>query len=149
MDAIHQIIPIYCQLCNNIIDTYQTEKEFDIIAPKGIQPEENFSMWLDEDDYKIDWNDSAYNIMNFINAVGFPYKGAVSYIKDKIVRILDSELYPDISIHNRQKHVGKVFLIDDGKYVVVTGDGLLKLNKVIQELGNFELKTDKLRIKFK
>ncbi len=149
MEAIHQIIPLYCQLCDSIISTYKEGEEFDYATMEGIQPEPSFSMWRDEDDYRIDWKDSAYEIMNFINAVGYPYKGAVSHIKDKEVRVLDSELYPDILIHNREKHVGKVILVDDGKYVVVTSDGLLKLNDVIQVVGNFELETDKLRIRFK
>ena len=149
MEAIHRTIPLYCQLCNNIIDIYREGKEFDTTEAKGIQLPDSFSMWRDEDDYNIDWGDSAYNIMNFINAVGFPYKGAVSYIKGMRVRIFDSELYPDVMIHNREKHTGKVFLINNSKYVIVTVDGLLKLNNVVQEMGNIELKTNKLRVRFR
>ncbi len=73
----------------------------------------------------------------------------VSYAGDEKVKVLDCEPYPDVPIVDRQRHVGKVFYIDNGKYVVVTGDGLLKLNEVIQCKGNFELKTDKLRIRFR
>lgn len=149
MEAIHRTIPLYNQLCNSVIAVYKEGKVFDHMRIEGIQPESSFSMWRDEDDYRIDWKDSAYEIMNFINAVGYPYKGAITYMKDKEVRILDSELYPDILIHNRLKHVGKVVLIDNGKYVVVTGDGLLKLNSIVQTIGNFELETNKLRIRFK
>ena len=35
-----------------------------------------YSLWRDEIDYKINWNLTAGKITRFIDAVGFPYKGA-------------------------------------------------------------------------
>ncbi len=149
-EAIHLITPLYYQICYNIIDDYLNKKEIGTLPySKGDLAYTSYSMWRDEGDYMIDWYQPASDIVNFVNAVGLPYTGAVSYAGDEKVKVLDCESYPDVPIVDRQRHVGKVFCIDNGKYVVVTGDGLLKLNEVIQCKGNFELKTNKLRIRFR
>ncbi len=64
------------------------------------------------------------------------------------VRIFDCEIYPDVEISNREKHVGKVIFVKDGKYVVVTIAGLIKIND-IRGLGDVQIKAKKFRIRFK
>ena len=73
--------------------------------------------------------------------------GAVSYANGDKVKILDCELYQDVSICDRQRQVGKVLFIEDEKYIVITADGLLKLNKVCSWNGE-ELETKKFRVRF-
>ena len=47
------------------------------------ESEATYSLWRDEEDYRIDWNQSSKEIRNFIFALGFPYKGASAYILNK------------------------------------------------------------------
>ena len=40
------------------------------------EQQSTYSLWLDDKDYFIDWAKSADEIRRFIDAVGYPYKGA-------------------------------------------------------------------------
>ena len=93
-----------------------------------------YSVWRDEDDYEINWNDSAENIKRFIDAVGYPYKGASTHLKDEgisKIRIFDAEVVSDLSIIDRENHIGKVFRLDGkAKFpVVICGSGLLRITQ--------------------
>ena len=57
-----------------------------------------YSLWRNEDDYLIDWNNTSKQIKRFIDAVGSPYKSASSYINNKKVRIIAANEYPDKTI---------------------------------------------------
>ena len=146
-EVIDLLIPVYRRICLDVINGYSKEGGIDPLSTVLYEPEVSYSMWRDERDYAIDWHQPAVNIMNFVNAVGFPYMGAVSFANGAKVKVLDCDLYPDVSVFDRPKQVGKVLFKEDGKYVVVTKDGLLKLNEVVGWNGE-ELKTDKFRIRF-
>jgi len=108
-----------------------------------------FSLWRDEDDYLIDFNNSANDINRFIDAVGYPYKGATAYIKDEKVIILDAEVCEDKYIENRSSHLGKVIFIEHGQPIVVCKYGLLKLKDVRStKNGKSILPLKKFRIRF-
>jgi methionyl-tRNA formyltransferase len=116
---------------------------------KQNEADASYSVWRDEDDYKIDWSQSSCDIRRLIDAVGHPYKGASTMFDGKILRILSSEEFPDINIENR--HHGKVLFIRDGKPVVICGKGMLKIiNAHLEEddkkIPFFPLK--KFRIRF-
>ena len=99
-----------------------------------IQNEENasYSLWLNDDDYLIDWNKSSKEILNFINSVSAPYKGASTFVNGKEkVRILDAEIVNDVQIENR--HVGKILFVTDKLPVIVCGDGLLKITQTVSD----------------
>jgi methionyl-tRNA formyltransferase len=85
----------------------------------------SYSLWRDEMDYKIDWKKSAASIVRFIDAVGFPYKGAFAVIDGKIIRIFHAQEVPDVKIIDRQ--FGKVLFVSDGMPVIICGTGLLKI----------------------
>lgn len=88
----------------------------------------SYSLWLNESDYHINWNESSEQILRFINSVSFPYKGAYSYLNEKEkIRILDAEIYEDVTIENRSP--GKVIFNIDGCPVIVCGFGLLLVTK--------------------
>ncbi len=148
-DAITKIIPLYCQVCEVVLNEYLNNGIITNYGSAGLRPQESYSMWREEDDYQIDWYDSAVNIINFVNAVGTPYKGAQTMIPvTGVIRIFDCEQYPDVEIINREKHIGKVIFVEDDKYVVVAGDGLVKIND-IQGLGGVQIKAKKFRVRFK
>jgi methionyl-tRNA formyltransferase len=117
--------------------------------PRNKQDEKlaTYSLWLDEDDYLIDWKKSSDEILRFINSTGSPYKNASSYIGSKKIRIKCAEIFPDVVIENRT--AGKVIFKDGGYPVVVCGKGLLKLTGVADdETGERLLPVKELRIRF-
>lgn len=87
----------------------------------------SYSVWLDDDDYYIDWNQPASYVKRFIDSIGYPYKGAKTILNMRqIVRILSAEEAPDVKIENR--HIGKVLFSHQGKPTVICGSGLLTIN---------------------
>ena len=85
----------------------------------------SFSIWRDNSDYFIDWNKSSNYIKRFVDAVGFPYKGAATKIEGRIIRIVNVEIVPDLDIEIRD--VGKVIYIEHERPVVICGEGLIKI----------------------
>ena len=108
----------------------------------------SYSLWLDEENYHVNWNKSSEEIKRFVDATGFPYKSAYSIINQTLVSILDVEVYEDVNILNRE--VGKVIFIKNSSPVVVCGIGLLKINKLVnRETGVDMLPLSKFRTRFK
>ena len=106
----------------------------------------SYSIWRNEEDYLIDWNQSSEEILTFINALGTPYKGASTYVNGKRrVRVIEAEVFPDIKVENR--HVGKVIFVDDDCPVIICGSGLLKLTHVTDDQGNSALPFIHFRIR--
>lgn len=129
-DAIKMISNEYIYLIEKIIQTINNKNNL----PRKPQKEEDasYSLWRNEDDYLIDWSEDAKNILNFINAVSHPYKGAVTYINGKQkIRILDAKLGKDVKVEIRD--IGKVIYNLDNKPVIVCGKGLLVVLKVVGE----------------
>jgi len=84
-----------------------------------------YSLWRDEADYRIDWNDSAPRIARIVDALGSPYAGASTLVNGALARIGHAVAVADVVIENRAP--GKVIRIDDGLPVVVCGSGLLRI----------------------
>lgn len=99
----------------------------EIKATKQVESESSYSVWRDEDDYRIDWSKQSSDIRRLIDAVGFPYKGASTLFDGKLLRILKAEEYVDVNIENR--HYGKVLFVSEGKPVVICGKGMLKITE--------------------
>lgn len=91
----------------------------------------SYSVWLDENDYKIDWNKSAVEIRRFIDATGYPYRGAFTYFEGKLVRILKAEEAAEVNVENR--HFGKALFFSEGKPVIICGQGMLKITEAVVE----------------
>jgi methionyl-tRNA formyltransferase len=85
----------------------------------------SYSLWRDEQDYFIDWQDDDQKILRTIYALSFPYTGACTTLNGEKVTIDDAEIYPDVKIINRQP--GKVIFMRGDRPVVVCGRGLLKI----------------------
>lgn len=120
-----------------------------IEATKQVESEATYSVWRDENDYRIDWSKSAVEIRRLIDAVGFPYKGASTFFEGNLIRILSAEEYTDVTIENRD--CGKVLFVNDGKPVVICGKGMLKITEAhIEENGKTTsfLPLSKFRIRF-
>ncbi len=107
----------------------------------------SYSLWLDDEDYKVDWNQSSEYLKRFIDAVGFPYNGAYTIMDGKLVRIHEVVEASDVMIENRVP--GKVIFMSNGSPVIVCGKGLLQINKMTDENGASVLPLKKFRTRFK
>lgn len=125
-EAISAILPCYETLASTLVATLHTSGKLE-----GEPQDESFatySLWRDEEDYKIDWTQEAARIRRFIDAVGFPYRGASTTIDGTSYRVLSCREVPDVKIHNRDP--GKVIFVEDDGPVVVCGTGLLQILEI-------------------
>lgn len=86
-----------------------------------------YSIWRDDQDYRIDWTKSAHEISRFVDAVGFPYLGAETCAGGTSLRVLEVEVVDDLYCELR--HAGKVMFVDSGMPTVICGRGLLRITK--------------------
>ena len=105
-----------------------------------------YSLWRDENDYRINWSEDASHIRRFVDAVGYPYAGAASVLNGRMVRVIEAIAEPDVRIENRT--VGKVIFMNDGLHVVVCGSGLLKITQLNDDKGESMLPLKKFRSRF-
>lgn len=142
--AIELVTPLYSELVNFIANKYFLNDE--IITYKQNDHDATYSLWRDEEDYFISWNDTAENIKRFIDAVGYPYKGACSIVDNQVIRIKNATIIDDLKIENRD--VGKVVFFREDCPVVVCKEGLLRLDLIEDEKNN-EIKFQKFRLRLK
>lgn len=142
-EAIDKIAVLYGQLAEKIVRKIINNSLHD--ATPQDEALATYSLWRDENDYRIDWNQSAEHILHFINCVGHPYKGASTLMNGNLVRIKSASLAPDLIIENRTS--GKVIYFDGDVPVVVCGNGLLRLSEI--ETDSMQsIKIDKFRTRF-
>ena len=142
--AIEKIIPAYCSLTNMITSSLLSGKK--LTAYKQNEVLASYSLWRDEDDYRIDWGKNADEIKRSIDALGYPYKGASCIAGEKKVRIMKAEIVKDLKIINRSP--GKVIFSEGGKPVIVCGKGLIRITGMHYEGGKSALPFEKFRTRF-
>ena len=143
IDAINMLTPLYSDL---VCELFRRVNCGSII--KGLpQKEENssYSLWRGEEDYRIDWNMSSEDIFQFVNSVGYPYKGASTIFEGELLRVNECEVYKDVIIENRVP--GKIIFMCGIYPVVVCGTGLLKLVNITKEDGSSAFPLKKFRVK--
>lgn len=118
-----------------------------IIANKQDESLATYSLWRDEEDYLINWNNDADSISRLIDAVGFPYKGAKAIIDNQTITILDSVPIDDVVVENRFS--GKVIFRKDNNPIVVCGKGLLLIKKAVDSNNQSIDLSKKFRLRFK
>ena len=112
--------------------------------PYSMEGAESFCVWRDYEDYFIDWKEEAKRIKRFVDAVGHPFAGAKIKYEHRILTVLDAEV-EELNIINPT--AGKVWSLDNGLPTVITGQGLLKITKIVDENGNdFKFKKLKTRL---
>lgn len=120
--VIEQLKPLYGALVTNVACKLM---DGSLIGTKQNEAEATYSLWRDEQDYFIDWSWDAPRIQRFVDALGFPYKGAATLLDSHVCRIGDCVALPDVAIENRD--IGKVIFVQNGAPIVVCGAGLLKI----------------------
>jgi len=137
--AIEVVGNIYLKLIKKIVEENPT--------PQEMEGEESFCIWRDYNDYFLDWNLSAEKLKRTVDAIGYPFAGAKFWHENKEITVLEAEIVEDIFLNGREKHVGKFWSLQDGLPTVVCWNGLLKLTKMIDSLGNeFRFKKLKTRL---
>lgn len=134
----------YQELATNIVRKIKQGTKLE--ATPQNHDEATYSLWRDDEDYKIDWSKSAVEVQRFIHAVGTPYLGASSELNGEIVRIMDADIFPDKQIINRDP--GKIIFMEHKKPVVVCGTGLLKLTIIKNDKGESMLPLKSFRSRF-
>ncbi len=130
-NAISTVIPLYIELVKRI---YIMISEEQLKYTKQIEEDSSYSLWLDEEDYFIDWQSwSAERIKRFIDAVGFPYDNAKTFINRRVYRVLKTQVWNDVYVHSRERHIGKVIFFVDKKPIVICASGLLLVDSVVDE----------------
>ena len=111
---------------------------------------ESFCSWRNLNDMYINWSWDLFKIKRFIDALGFPYSGAKSYLiideNKYTIQILDSEIIENKEIIDRNDHIGKIFELNNNNPVIICKNGLLKITEYEFE-NNQDLKITKLKSK--
>ncbi len=144
-EAINVVGNLYVNLVNQILSQGISNS----FKPKQQnESEATYSLWLDQEDYFINWNWTAEKIKRKIDACGFPYDGAKTILEKDIIVIEKAEVEQDVQIENRT--VGKVIFVKDNCPIIVCGKGLLRLTaaKNANTKENI-LPLSKFRLKFK
>jgi len=144
---IHRISLLYAELAEELL----VKLNNGAIQINGYPQDENeatYSLWRDENDYRINWAEDANDIEHFINCVSFPYKGACAILDDSVVRVVKARASEDVRIENRSPSLGKVVFVESNLPVVVCGSGLLLLVDVRNEQGESVLPLKHFRSRF-
>ncbi|RZJ29391.1 MAG: methionyl-tRNA formyltransferase [Flavobacterium sp.] len=127
--AIETVTANYIEVVEFIFETITAGKKLQ--GKAQIESDATYSLWLDDRDYKIDWQKDSGYIKRFIDAVGFPFHGAFSIVNDEKIVIREAETLGDVAIENRD--VGKIIYFHEKFPVVVCGSGLLKITDAVYD----------------
>nr|WP_106783738.1 formyltransferase family protein [Lysinibacillus timonensis] len=144
-DAIEKIKVLYADMLEKIIELLGEYNS--LPSYKQNNNEATYSLWRDDEDYKIDWTQSSEYIKRKIDAVGYPYDGAYTILNNKIYRIHDAEVVSDLPIINRTP--GKIIFKEGEHPIIVCGSGLLKIYNLINEDSEDVISKIKFRSRFK
>jgi methionyl-tRNA formyltransferase len=112
----------YCRLADRLLDAAAS-------GPLSFADQEasdaTYSLWRDEDDYRINWAMSAEQIRRFVDAVGWPYLGAKSAMQGREIRVDRVEACRDLVFVNR--YPGKIWSLAGDVPEVVCGSGMLRI----------------------
>jgi len=133
-EAIEKISFLYSDIVNELYG--MVTRGLALTAMKQDESLATYSPWLDDYDYFIDWTWDAQKIKRFVDAVGYPYDGAKSYVNGKIIRIEEVEVEEDVVVEDRERHIGKVLFVRSGCPVVICGRGLVKVTDMKDLNGN-------------
>lgn len=131
-DVISSMTDVYKRLFNRLIADIVSDS---VEGHPQNDSEATFSIWRDEDDYLIDWNMDADEILTMIRALGFPYRGAKSIYNGDIIRILKAEK-AEQDLNFAIRDVGKIWELKDGIPVVICKKGLIRIESATDEAGN-------------
>lgn len=132
--AIEKIEPLYLELVDTIYTRVLAGEA--ITGYKQDEKQASYSLWLDQEDYFIDWDWSAEKIKRFIDSTGYPYNNAKAILNSNIIIFKEVDVLDDVVVENRDRHIGKVIFKEKEMPVIVCRKGLLALKKITDTDGN-------------
>lgn len=144
-DAIKLISPLYAEVIFEVCELYI--KETTLVGKLQDHSLATYSIWRDNEDYKLSWSDDAKKLVRACDALGYPFSGALIQTCDEKYRLLSATEICDVFVEDRAAHLGKVIFYRDGKPVVVCGKGLLRLDVILDMNGNI-CSLNKFRTRF-
>jgi len=142
-EAIERVSGLYFDLAQSVLPCLLREGA--LVGTPQDDTVASYSVWRDDEDYRIAWARSAEEIVHQIDCMGFPYRGASAMHEGRLIRILEAEAEQDVEVANRDS--GKVLFVRHGQPVVICGTGLLRLLKAVDENGVSVLPFDKFRVR--
>ncbi len=128
-NAIDIISGLYSEISYDIFSFIENNKK--LVGVKQTENDASYSLWLNDEDYFINWKDEANKIRRKIDACGSPYQGAKCFLNDKIIIITEAVVLEDVMIENRV--CGKIIFINNNFPVVVCGTGLLMIKEAVYQ----------------
>lgn len=119
-DVLDRMIPLYGHIASDVLDDLPNLRYAAQDHAKA-----TWSLWRDEDDYRIDWNHDMWRIQRLVDAASDPFPGAWTTNGSERLRIDYADIVPDRRIEDRVP--GKVAYLDSGGPVIVCGSGLLRV----------------------
>lgn len=105
------------------------------VVPNGLPQNHTnatYSIWRDQQDYRIQWDSSADEIEAAVRALAFPFDGAQTILNGHLVTVTSAEVAQDLRFAIRQP--GKIWHLDEqGCPIVVCGSGMLKITAATQD----------------
>ncbi len=126
----------YIKLLEELFNKINSNEELKGIPQ--IEADATYSIWRNQEDFFIDWSRNSNEIKRFVDALDFPYSGAMTKTSNgDIIRILNVDIVKDVICEIR--HVGKVIFCQNGLPVVICGNGLLRITKAYITINNTEI----------
>ena len=126
-DAINKIADLYGKIVVNLLQSKELNSR-----PQN-HAKATYSLWRNDEDYRIDWSWGAEKIIRFIDAVGYPYLGALTTYNGKDIRIIQAVQVSDVEIVNRTS--GKLFKVEKKRPIIVCRKGMIQINKAVTDKG--------------
>jgi methionyl-tRNA formyltransferase len=149
-EALNKNLQNYFACLDNVIPKLQIGGNA-IKSKRQVEWLSSYSLWRDESDYEINWNQDALRISRFVDAVGEPYSGARTKLEGRAVLIHTVKYAGQVKIENREP--GKVIWWSEKnsqqRPTVVCGKGLLDvLEATYLDTGESIFPTRSQRIRF-
>lgn len=132
-DVLERLIPVYRDLAAEVCATLAAGEPLRYAVQDHARA--TWSLWRDEDDYRIDWTLDDRRICRLVDAASDPFPGAWATIPEDslFVRVHGAVSEPDRMIEDRAP--GKVAFFRDGDPVVVCSAGLLRITDLRDDTG--------------
>ncbi|HYN96175.1 MAG TPA: formyltransferase family protein [Pilimelia sp.] len=127
--AIELLAAVYVRLAVTVADRVVSGDE--LTGRPQDHAAATYSLWRDEEDYRVDWSWPASRIRRLVDAVGHPYRGASTLVEGRLARLRAVAERADVAVENRTP--GKVIFMADGCPVVVCGEGLLTITDLVDD----------------
>ena len=146
-EAINDIKYLYYEAVSEYIELLNGKEE--IVGIPQNEALSTYSCWRDEKDYQIDWK--TYNsdkIERFIDAVGFPYKGARTFINGIPICVVKAKSHAGYVVEDAKSNIGKVLFVKDEHAFVVCIEGVIEVIEAYYLDGNSIYPLAKFRSRF-